>query len=135
MVGIPRIISTMPGILILPVGIEKEATGMKCVNLINIFNRTYKKVPVSEAVIRRCLLKKVFLKILQNSHRSICAGVPVLTFTPMFEELKKYIPSHVFSCSFWEIVQNSFCTEHQRTITSQYFPMFYKFFQLSLEGH
>ena len=33
-----------------------------------------KKIPLPEAVVRRCFVKKVFLKILQNSQENTCAS-------------------------------------------------------------
>ena len=34
--------------------------------------------PLSEAVARRCSVKKVFLEISQNLHKNTCAGVSIL---------------------------------------------------------
>ena len=47
---------------------------------------------LTEAVIRKCFVKKVLLKILQNSQGNICAGVPLFLET----WLKIYYSTGVF---------------------------------------
>ena len=64
-----------------------ELTFHKALNMINCFcgyfglnhNCTRKiKGSVTEAVVPRCSIKKVFLEILQNSQENTCARVPLL---------------------------------------------------------
>ena len=52
---------------------------------------------------RRCSIKKMILKISQNSNF-----------------LKKGTLTQVFSCEFWEICKNKFWIEHLRVIASVY---------------
>ena len=72
------------------------------------------QVKLSEAAVRRCSSKQVFLKISQCSQK-----------TPVFESLfnkagalkacifiKKEIPTQVSSCEYCEIFKNSFLVEH-----------------------
>ena len=72
------------------------------------------QVKISEAAVRRCSSKQVFLKISQCSQK-----------TPVFESLfnkagalkacifiKKEIPTQVSSCEYCEIFKNSFLVEH-----------------------
>ena len=54
-------------------------------------------ISLKEAVARRCSVKKVFLKISQNS-----------------QENKKETLAQVFSCEFCEIFKNAFFIEHLR---------------------
>ena len=61
---------------------------------------------VLEAVIRRCSVKKVFLKISQNSQENTCATVPFFFQTCIF--IKKETLTHVFCCKFCDIFKNTF---------------------------
>ena len=54
---------------------------------------------------RRCSIKNVLLKILQNSQDNICVGVP---FLKKLNFINEETPTQVFSCEFWEIFMNSF---------------------------
>ena len=58
----------------------------------------------SEAVPRRCSIKKVFLKISQNSKENTCARVSFLK-----KSIKKETLAQVFSYKFCEITKNTFC--------------------------
>ena len=60
----------------------------------------------SEAVTRSCSVKKVFLKISQNSQENTCATVPFFFQTCIF--IKKETLTHVFCCKFCDIFQNTF---------------------------
>ena len=55
-----------------------------------------KESGLTEAVVRRCSVKKVFLQISQNSQENTCARVSFL------------IKLQVFSCEFCEISKNTF---------------------------
>ena len=55
----------------------------------------------AEAVVRRCSVKKVFLKISQNSQENTCARVSFLI-------IKKETLEQVFSCEFYEIFKNTY---------------------------
>ena len=57
----------------------------------------------------RCSVKKVFLEILQNSQKNICARPNAYNFT------EKETLGEVFSCEFCEISKKTFSTEHPRT--------------------
>ena len=108
---------------------------MKCVNLINISNKKWKEVEVSEAVIRRCPLKNryEYLNTDQNNSEygtfravGILCRIPSTNFHIRFKRKLKNVRLHAFSCSFSKIFQNNFFVEHQRVITSHYFTMFWK---------
>ena len=69
----------------------------------------------SEAVVRRCSVKKVYLVISQNSQENTCARVSFLNNFIKKETAK------VFSCEFCEISKNNFFTEHLRTTDFVYY--------------
>ena len=65
---------------------------------------------------RRCSIKKVFLKISQNSQEKTCSKV---SFLVKFQAsacnyIKKETPAQMFSCQLCEIIKNIFFTEHLR---------------------
>ena len=72
----------------------------------------------TEAVAQRCSVKKVFLKISQNSQENTCARVYFLTKLQTWglhlycaqacNFIKKYTLAQVFSCEFCEIFKNTF---------------------------
>ena len=75
--------------------------------------RLYKTLPllkgnVTEAVTRRCSVKRVFLKISQNSQENTCARVSFLTKLQAGGFIKREILAYVFSCVFCEISKNTF---------------------------
>ena len=55
---------------------------------------------LTEAVVRRCFVKKVFLEILENSKENTCARV--------FNFIKEETLAQVFFCEFCEISKNNF---------------------------
>ena len=59
----------------------------------------------SEAVVRRCSVKKAFLEILQNSQGNICARVSFL---------KKRLWHRCFPVNFAKFLRTSFLTKHPR---------------------
>ena len=59
-----------------------------------------------EAIIQRCSVKKVLLKISQNSQENTCATVPFFFQTCIF--IKKETLTHVFCCKFCDIFKNTF---------------------------
>ena len=69
---------------------------------------------------QRCSIKKVFLKILQNSQESTCAGVFSLIRSQVSVciFIKGEALLQVFSCEFWLIFKNISFTEHLRTTAS-----------------
>ena len=67
------------------------------------------KIVVLEAVARRCSVKKVFLKISQNSQENTCARASFL--------IKSL--AQVFSCEFCEISKNTF--SYRRPLVAVYF--------------
>ena len=82
--------------------------------LCSLFVQEKGQLKISEAAVRRCSSKQVFLKISQ-----------CLQKTPVFESLfnkagalkacifiKKEIPTQVFSCEYCKIFKNSFLVKH-----------------------
>ena len=71
---------------------------------------------MSEAVVWRRSVEKVFLEISQNSHEKACARVSCLVkLQPeICNFIKKEALAQVFSCEFCEISKNTFFTEHLR---------------------
>ena len=65
----------------------------------------------SETVAKRCSVKKVFLKISQNSQENTCVGVSFQEYSrPSGLQLyKKGTPTHVFFCEFCRFFKNLFC--------------------------
>ena len=64
----------------------------------------------TEAVFRRCSVKKVFLEISQNAQENTCARVSFLIKLQAgaCNFIKKEILAQVFSCEFCEISKNTF---------------------------
>ena len=67
-------------------------------------------VDMLEAVVQRCSVKKVFLKISQNSQENTCARVSCsINCRPQaYNFVKKETLGQVFSCEFCEISKNTF---------------------------
>ena len=80
--------------------------------------------PILEAATRGILVKKVFLKISQNSQENTCARISFLI-------KKKKALAQVFSCEFYEIFKNIFFREHLRTTASTIYHIVHSFFVLS----
>ena len=57
---------------------------------------------VTEAAARRCSVKKMFLKVLQNWQENTCVRVSACNFS------KKETLAQVFSCEFYEISKSTF---------------------------
>ena len=59
---------------------------------------------------RRCSVKKVFLKISQNSQETTCARVSFLIklLAPGLQFIKKETLAQAFFCESWEIFKNTF---------------------------
>ena len=72
----------------------------------------------SEAIVRRCSVKKVFLEISQNSQESTCVRDSFLIKLQalLANIIKRESLTQVFSCEFWEISKNNFFTEHLRRL-------------------
>ena len=70
---------------------------------------------------RRCFIKKMFLKIPQNSQENTCVRVSFLTKLQAWGNfVKTKTLAQVFSCEFCEIFKNTFFTEHLRTTASDW---------------
>ena len=69
---------------------------------------------VSEAVVRKCSLKKALLKITQNSNE-LTWGLP-----PNLQET----PPLVFSCGFWKKIKNNYFVKHLSKDTSEFHEYF-----------
>ena len=63
---------------------------------------------ITEAVVQRCSVKKVFFKISQNSQENTCTRVSFLTKLQAWNFIKKETLAQVFSCEFCEISINTF---------------------------
>ena len=70
----------------------------------------------SEAVLRRCSIKKVFIEVSQNSQENTCAKVTFLIKlqAQIYDFIKKETLAQVFSCEFCEFLTTPFLTEHLR---------------------
>ena len=65
-------------------------------------------------MVRRCSIKKVFLKYLQNLHENICAGI-----SQSCRLLKRDSRAGVFSCEFCETFKNTYFVGHLQTTVSE----------------
>ena len=74
----------------------------------------------TEAVVQRCSIKKVFLKISQNPQENTCARVSFLIKlkASAYNFIKKMTLARVFSCEFCKIFNNTFSTEYLQTTAS-----------------
>ena len=75
-------------------------------------------IRMSEAVTRRCSMKKVFLKMSQNLQKSTCLRVSFLIKTS--GNFIKIEASPAFSYEFCEIFKNTFFMEHHRWLRLEY---------------
>ena len=76
---------------------------------------------VSEAVSRRCSVKKVFLKILQNSQKNTCVRVSFLIkLQASCNFIKKEVLAQVFSYELCKIFKNTFYIEDYQWLLFQY---------------
>ena len=66
---------------------------------------------------RKSSLKKVLLKIAQNSQENNCAGDSCRLSAYNF--IKKETPTQVFSCEFCEFFNNTYFIKHLRTAGSE----------------
>ena len=84
---------------------------------------------LKEAVSQRWSVKKVFLKILQNSQENTCARVSFLIKLLVWglQLCLEKTPAQVFSCEFSEISKNTFFTEHLQATTSVFKMQFLSF--------
>ena len=68
-----------------------------------------------EAVVQSCFVKKVFLKISQNSQENTCAGKHLrqsLFFNKVAGFIKKETLAQVFPCEFYGIFKNTFFSQN-----------------------
>ena len=80
--------------------------GLCLQNLFQKYRKNYSKV-ATEAAVRRCSSKKVFLKILQYSPENTC----VCSTLCLTNFIKREIPTQIFACEYWKIFNNSFIKE------------------------
>ena len=78
--------------------------------LYNLHDCTFKKL-FPEAATRGFLLKKVLLKISQNSQENTCVGVFYNKVLDLRPAAQKETLAQVFSCEFYEIFKNIFLTD------------------------
>ena len=81
------------------------------------FHNIYREIPVldslsNEAVVQRCSVKGVFLKISQNSQENICAGVSFLIKLQASNFIEKETLAQVFPVNFSKFLGASSSTEH-----------------------
>ena len=92
-----------------------------------IESRFYPIINVSvlypEVVVRRCSVKKLFLKISQNSQENTCVRASFFNKVASLRPatlLKKETLEHVFSCKFCEIFKNTIFYRTPEVATSVY---------------
>ena len=61
---------------------------------------------------QRCSIKKLFLKILQNSQENTCVGVLLFNKVARINSIIKETLTQVISCEICEVFKNSFFIEH-----------------------
>ena len=78
---------------------------------------------IFKSIHRRCSIRKVFLKILQNSQENTCTRVLFLIKlqAEACNFIKKETLAQVFSCEFCEIFKNTFFTGHLRATASVFY--------------
>ena len=83
-----------------------------------------KYLRVIEVVAKSCSVKKVFLKISQNSQENTCGKVSVIINlqAQTCNFIKKETLAQVFSCEFYEICNNTFLIQHLRATASGVMP-------------
>ena len=75
---------------------------------------------MSEAVTRSCSVKKVFLKISQNSQENTCASSFLIKLQTSGNFIKKEALVQVFPDEFCEIFMNTFFIEHIQWLLFEY---------------
>ena len=76
---------------------------------------------MSEVVIRSCSVKKVFLKISQNSQGNTCVRVSLLIkLQTSGNVIKRETLAHVIPYELCEIFMNTFFIEHIRWLLFEY---------------
>ena len=90
--------------------IKKSTRLMLVIPVFHIFLYLFSMSKRTEAVARRCSVKKVFLEISQNSKENTCARVSFLIKlrTSACNFIKKETLAKVFSCEFCEISKSTF---------------------------
>ena len=76
-----------------------------------------------EPVTQTCSLRKVFLEILQNSHKSTCARVSIsikFILIKFYKFIKIETLAKVISCEFYEISKNTFSYSTPLAAASEY---------------
>ena len=76
---------------------------------------------------QRCSIKKLVLKISENSQENTCARVSFLIKLHACNFIKKETLTQFFSREFCEIAKNNFSTEHLRTTASARLVLFQSF--------
>ena len=84
----------------------------------------------TKAVVRRCSVKKLFLKLSQNLQENTCARVSFFIkclWPPACNSIKKETLTQVFSCEPWESSRNNFFIEHLRWLLQCVIVFFFTF--------
>ena len=97
-----QVLQTLLNLIIVPD--EKQHHKYCCINLKILQIQT-------EAVVQRCSIKQVFLKIWQNSQENTCARVSFLI------KLQAEAQAQVFSCEFCEFFKN-ICFHKKPTVAA-----------------
>ena len=85
----------------------------------NMCKKLLEKTSYPESVVRRCSLKKMFLKISQILQENTCAAISFLQQSACnFVENKAL--AQLFSSEFCKMLRNTLFTEHFRTTASGY---------------
>ena len=74
----------------------------------DVLKRSYEKYVFSEAVVKRCSVKKVLLEISQNSQENNCTRVSFLIKLQACNFIKKETLAQVSSCESCEVSKNTF---------------------------
>ena len=90
---------------------------------------TKKKKERTEAVARRCSIKKVFLEILQNSQESDWARLP-----PAYNFILKEALPQLLSCEFCKISKNTFYCRTPPVEERKFFKLAFKLKLTSVES-
>ena len=87
---------------------EPEIALAKCINIL----LTITEIRETEAVIRRCSSKWVFLKILLYSQENTCVGVSFQTFFCTPEGLKLWLQQRSYPINIAKFLRTAFFIEH-----------------------
>ena len=88
---------------------------MYSASVTDVFLGMYEFFKNSRSSHRRCSIKKVFLKTLQNSQENTCVGASLVSLESTL--LKRDFNTDI-SCEYYEIFKNTYFKEHLGTTAS-----------------